>query len=308
MVAAGAGAGLLGGLRQQAGAAVRPCRRADSPLGRTLLLRAAAPLSTSAAVRKRALDGFNVALVRHGNTNKNPNDFERTLTEKGRAQARAASVYMRTLGPFAPVVVSSGAPRCVETARLALTESGITCENYHFTVVKPDCLYGGTLQPAGSMCFAQLGYAPLKEYRAAEHMLRYLDNYAERAVHELHAAASRCGHYGEPVPRLSAPPRLTLCVFGHAIYLPSIALRIAIERELGQEHMERILSTNTKEACGYFINQDSVRLLETEAAEVEAQLEAARARAEAAPPDGAAGEVVGGRDEEHEERAATAAM
>ena len=58
--------------------------------------------------------------------------------------------------------------------------------------------------------------------------------------------------------------RQTLCVFGHAVYLPSMALALAQQRGLSADNLDRVLDCNTAEASGYLVTADSVELLELE--------------------------------------------
>lgn len=203
----------------------------------------------------------NVALIRHGNTAPATPDIARRLTDKGRMQARAAagSYVLSRLAPIAPLVICSAAGRCVETATIALGEGeAVEGGRSAFKLVSSETLYDGTMQPDGSAAFAKLGYAPLAEYRAESATVRaLLDRYADDALDEISSIAST-----ELPPAITgAGRRPTLCVFGHAIYLPSIALLLAQRRGIGDT--AAVLETNTAECAGYLVTEGAVELLAT---------------------------------------------
>ena len=204
-----------------------------------------------------ALAAFDVALIRHGNTGPAATDLARTLTDKGSQQSKqaAAGYVTRRLGSIMPLVVCSAARRCAETATIAMMQGdAVEGGKAAFEIVKCQHIYDGTMQPGGSAVFQRIGYAPLRAYREdSAEMRELLDEYARESLAEVEAVAAR------------APPsdvRRTLCVFGHAVYLPSIALALAQQRGLGADSLDRVLDCNTAEASGYLVTADSVELLE----------------------------------------------
>jgi len=75
----------------------------------------------AAALRGR---GARVAFLRHGNTAKAATDFERELTETGRAQATAAGASFGARVLPIERALCSPAPRCRETLALFLASAG----------------------------------------------------------------------------------------------------------------------------------------------------------------------------------------
>ena len=207
-----------------------------------------------------ALAAFDIALIRHGNTGPAATDLERSLTDKGVQQAnKAATSYVsRRLGSIMPLVVCSAAGRCVETAYIAMTQGeAVEGGKTAFELVKCQKMYDALMQPGGSAVFKRIGYAPLRAYREdstdGAQMRELLDEYATLSLAEVAAVAARAP---------AADARRTLCVFGHAVYLPSIAFALAKQRGLSADSLDRVLDCNTAEACGYLVTADSVELLE----------------------------------------------
>ena len=203
----------------------------------------------------RALAIFDVAFIRHGNTQAASVDIERVLSERGRLQCEAAaSGYMRHLdAPLAPLALSSPAVRALETGRLLLGEDGPP------PIIPLSQLYDDLLQPSSSAMFSRCGYAPLIDYFAdsAEsrnllhtHARTTLDRIAEELEARLPAVAGD-----------ASPDRSTLCIFGHAMYLPATALRLATLRGHETESTELILNTNTQEASGFIVRRSASSLL-----------------------------------------------
>jgi Histidine phosphatase superfamily (branch 1) len=195
-----------------------------------------------------------VAFLRHGQTAPSQgSDFDRILTEEGRQQAReAGSSFGVHLKPFYPTLLSSPAPRTMETANLFLESSN----NYEseIQVVTDQVLYDGTMQPKGSPLFQKLGYAPLKDYLNHQDEQFRLDAqfvlgaYAHSAVDVI---INLVGRYDVP----QSDTNSTLWIVGHAIYLPAAALGVASLSGCKDCHL--ILSMNTLPAEGYLIDVEN---------------------------------------------------
>ena len=180
----------------------------------------------------------NVAFLRHGNTGKAANDMDRQLTQLGREQALSSGAsFGPALLPLAPTALSSPAPRCNETLRLFLDAAGAAPE-VRFVAE----LYDGTIQPGGSAAFADLGYAPLRDYHAAGHRETF-ESYAVSAAEAISAA----------VQGRDDGAAATLLVCAHAVYIPSAALFVAEALGTSQAGLDAILDCNTKEAEGYLV-------------------------------------------------------
>mmetsp|Transcript_16099 Transcript_16099/g.50495 ORF Transcript_16099/g.50495 Transcript_16099/m.50495 type:complete len:245 (-) Transcript_16099:171-905(-) len=145
-----------------------------------------------------------VAYLRHGNTEPNEVDFDRTLTKQGRWQAvAAAKSYGLSLRPFLPTALSSEAPRAVETAQIFLEDAGRDVE-----LVTDRSLYDGTMQPEGSAVFREIGYAPLDFYLKDGRANAVLGDYAENAAARVAATLAGFGQCSR---------RRTLVVVGHVL-------------------------------------------------------------------------------------------
>ena len=145
-----------------------------------------------------------LAYLRHGNTEPNEVDFDRTLTKQGRWQAvAAAKSYGLSLRPFLPTALASEAPRAVETAEIFLEDAGRDVE-----LVTDRSLYDGTMQPEGSAVFREIGYAPLDFYLKDGRANAVLGEYAENA-------AARVAETLEGFGQCSR--RRTLVVVGHVL-------------------------------------------------------------------------------------------
>ncbi len=64
-------------------------------------------------------------LLRHGDAAKGSPDAERPLTDKGRAQARAAGEALKALGVDFDACLTSPKVRALDTARIACTPLGV---------------------------------------------------------------------------------------------------------------------------------------------------------------------------------------
>lgn len=192
-----------------------------------------------------------VGFLRHGKTApaENGGDFERQLTDIGREQAREAGASFGKLSrPFFPTVLTSIAPRTMETAQLFCEASHEKVQDFY----NPRVLYDGTMQPDGSKLFRKLGYAPLKEYLDAvddddrQVAQPVLGAYAHNVANVIMEAVQNTSQ--------TFQDGTTLWIVGHAIYLPAAALGVASLLECNEDGKELILSTNTKEAEGYLID------------------------------------------------------
>jgi hypothetical protein len=189
-----------------------------------------------------------IALLRHGQTAPSTGvDFDRVLTDLGREQANQAGAgFGRDLGPFAPRMLVSPAPRTVETAEIFKAAAGQ--QQVQLKPVQP--LYDGTMQPKGSALFKKLGYAPLLDYltnsvdQERQDAQKVLGAYAHVVVDEIMIECTE--------KEISQPAPCTLWMVGHAIYLPAAALGIA--SLLDCEGLDIILSSNTKEAEGFLVD------------------------------------------------------
>ena len=224
-----------------------------------------------------------VAFIRHGNTSPASVDFERTLTEVGRTQARIAGAsYGTKLHPFSDEAICSSAPRCVETANIFLESLAETLvqqqqqqqqqqdlsmsEESNITKLSLQSqLYDGTMQPEGSRLFNEIGYAPIRSYLANKNLD---DADAARVVLGKYASSSLDIMYdlAQEGKKLVIPNERdigrTLLFFAHAVYLPSAALSLAAALDC-YDGLDLILDTNTKEAEGYCIDifNENVSLL-----------------------------------------------
>ena len=199
-----------------------------------------------------------VGFLRHGKTGPTPEngaDFDRQLTEEGREQATAAGqAFGKSLLPFHSTLLASPAPRTMDTAKLFLDSSG-GLENIRIEPVQ--WLYDGAMQPEGSALFRKLGYAPLDDYVNSadkddrESSRKVLGSYAYsamRSILETLLAAERESAEGENTGGK------ILWVVGHAIYLPSVALQVALLANCDESSTDLILSTSTREAEGFLVD------------------------------------------------------
>jgi hypothetical protein len=219
--------------------------------------------------RSRDAGVSRIAFLRHGKTTKakNGEDFDRLLTDEGREQAKEAGrSYGKSIQPFYSVTLVSPAPRTMETAQIFLQAAGAT-ESTRLTPVQS--LYDGTMQPKGSQLFQKLGYAPLRDYLDSDDATdrqvarKLLGAYAHTTVDAILEAI-------EPSSSLPASTNTatttdsartsTLCIFGHAIYLPAAALAVASLADCGEDSIEILLSTSTREAEGYLIDLETSKI------------------------------------------------
>jgi hypothetical protein len=216
--------------------------------------------------RSRDAGVSRIAFLRHGKTAKAENgvDFDRLLTDEGRDQAKEAGLsFGKSLQPFYPVTLVSPAPRTMETAQIFLQAAGAT-ESTRLTPVQS--LYDGTMQPKGSQLFQKLGYAPLRDYLDSDDATdrqvarKLLGAYAHTAVDAILEAIEPSSPASTTATTTGSAPTTTtstLCVFGHAIYLPAAALGVASLAGCDKDSIEILLSTSTEEAEGYLIDLET---------------------------------------------------
>jgi hypothetical protein len=219
-------------------------------------------------LRSRDAGVSRIAFLRHGKTAKAENgvDFDRLLTDEGREQAKEAGLsFGKSLQPFYPVTLVSPAPRTMETANIFLQATGAT-ESTRLTPVQS--LYDGTMQPKGSQLFQKLGYAPLRDYLDSDDATdrqvarKLLGAYAHTAVDAISEAMEASSSLSASTTAGSAPTtrKSTLCIFGHAIYLPAAALAVASLADCDKNSIEILLSTSTREAEGYLIDFETSKI------------------------------------------------
>jgi hypothetical protein len=214
--------------------------------------------------RSRDAGVSRIAFLRHGKTAKAENgvDFDRLLTDEGREQANEAGLsFGKSLQPFYPVTLASPAPRTLETAQIFLQAAGAT-ECTRLTPVQS--LYDGTMQPKGSQLFQKLGYAPLRDYLDSDDATdrqvarKLLGAYAHTAVDAISEAIEPSSSASTGTAATTGSARTnTLCIFGHAIYLPAAALGVASLAAFDKDSIEILLSTSTQEAEGYLIDLET---------------------------------------------------
>jgi hypothetical protein len=195
-----------------------------------------------------------VVFLRHGKTAPSAGtDFERSLTEEGRSQARQAGlVFGRGLNPYFSKALISPAPRTTETAEIYLSSA-----DAHATLLPIDILYDGTMQPKGSELFRKIGYAPLSSYLENDNddiripSQLVLGSYANSCVESIieQVSASTLEDASPSNRRFC-----TLLVVGHAVYLPAAALAVSNLLDC-QDSENTILQTNTREAEGYLVDR-----------------------------------------------------
>lgn len=211
-----------------------------------------------------------IAFLRHGKTGPKPDggvDFDRTLTDEGRDQARTsgASFGRNELPPYFPSVIVSPAPRTMETVALFLDAADSTAAIELNPVSEA---YDGTMQPEGSKLFAKIGYAPLSDYvenkrdeKDRETAQRVLGSYAHNMVNFIHNHVQQQYNFkgntnsdSAATTPTSTSTATTLLFVGHAIYLPAAALGVASLVGCDEVSQEMILTTVTQEGEGYLVD------------------------------------------------------
>ncbi len=217
------------------------------------------------------LSRFNaLVLVRHGNTSQAPRDFDRPLSDKGRAQC----VRVRTTGWLPNVardyriqlVIHSSARRCGETINEILKGQPSNAEGQPLSLSTPpppklvseSAIYDDILQPQAKGLYASCGHAPISDYfqqpGGREFLLSYADKVLSRLVH-----LSRSDSSTHSSPSLSDPDDCrgsAMVVVGHSIYLNALAYRLAEEAELPDKDMDLALHSCLDETDGFLLTQD----------------------------------------------------
>lgn len=197
-----------------------------------------------------------IAFIRHAKTLPAPDgiDFNRQLSEAGRSQARqAAASYGRfDLLPYFPLAMASPSHRTMDTAKLFLDENKTFGPKVEIRQI--DIAYDETMQPEGSDLLNDFGHGPLRNYLESRDRLdretsrqllgKYACDIAEAIVQTIS---------GEEKRSEDSKPS-TLLFFGHEIYLPSVALKVASLAGIEEPMVECLLDTATYEAEGYLVD------------------------------------------------------
>jgi hypothetical protein len=143
----------------------------------------------------------------------------------------------------------------METARLFL--SGANATDLNITPVP--ILHHGTMHPEGSRIFRKHGYASLDTYLLdpdeadrlviAGLLSSYADSVVETILEHFQSSTGVSAQITDPSPS-------TLCVVGHAIYLPAAALKVATMLQCCSDSasLQAIRGNITREAEGYLID------------------------------------------------------
>ena len=218
--------------------------------------------SSAAAARAWSAGGEGpVVFIRHANTcsaaEAGGDDFARTLSDKGHEQCKAG--LERTAPALAapplgmrenPVVVSSSAGRCIETARRMLGGAP--------RVIACSALYDGTCQPECSALFARHGYAPLRPYLADAEGAALLDAYATKALDEVALLMGRAD-----AEKAAGEPWVICC---HAVYTNRLALALGQALGLPAAQCDVPLDTNLQETDGFVVSEAGIARLSDVAA------------------------------------------
>ena len=197
-----------------------------------------------------ALAGLSrIVVIRHANTDRPPNDLDRQLTEKGRAQcAHAAGSWAAALGS-GPNVFRSRAQRTAQNAELIAGG----CAQRVVECIYPDDADANSPNRESwnkiNVVFARLGHVPLQEYIDHDDgaLALLIDEYAVNVWKEVLAVLEEGQKSGQPPPA-------TLAIFAHSIFGSAIAWAIARGLRLEEE---LILSTKVDEACAFVIEPGS---------------------------------------------------
>ena len=234
-------------------------------------------------------NGRAVAFLRHANTLSKAEcggvDFDRVLSE---AESRSAAarddgalggpLRRKAFGLGArPLVITSPAGRCVDTARRVLApklqwwerdDSGEpkALSEAAEPAIGPrlvQCaeLYDDTLQPGNERLFAKLGYAPLRAYLAEpggpELLLEAYAPTALRRIEELFDAHEQPVD-GAAAASAAAERGRVLVVCGHAVYTNAIALALARALAHAEAACDVPLDTNLQEVDGFLVSEAGV--------------------------------------------------
>lgn len=197
--------------------------------------------SSHSHIRQRLFSsGFlrRMVIIRHGNTDRPPNDLDRQLTSLGFNQCESAR---RWAPPFAPLVLCSRARRTQQTAQCLYPKSEIN---------ELDCMYP---EDGADRCpnripwdivnevFSTIGHAPLRTYLDHDggRLSPFLDQYAANVWNEaLAVAQARADGTG------------TLAIISHSIFLSAIAQFVASTFGLDSSCVRE---SKVGEACGFII-------------------------------------------------------
>src|SRR5438128_2663564 len=105
-----------------------------------------------------------ITLLRHGHADEHPDDFVRTLSDAGRAQASLAGEELERAGWAPAHVLTSAAPRALATAELAMRACGYTgkiqVERALYLASDAHCLALLRGTPAGAPSVLLVGHNP----------------------------------------------------------------------------------------------------------------------------------------------------
>lgn len=105
-----------------------------------------------------------ITLLRHGHADEHPDDFTRTLSDAGRAAARAAGEALANAGWVPAHVLTSSAPRALATAELAMQACGYTgriqSERGLYLASEARCLGALRRTPAQATSVLLVGHNP----------------------------------------------------------------------------------------------------------------------------------------------------
>ena len=217
--------------------------------------------AASLVMAARAAGVTHVIFCRHGNTPPTPPtapsrkdrphewklaDQAKPLTDRGQAQCVAAKSAWFGRLPVRHVLVSSPALRCGETAAFMGGRVQASSE----LADAPPVLMIESLYPAGQeeVCealHAQRGDAPLRGFLEVDGGVHAFGVYAERVCAELatkfrlHAAAREPGTY--------------LALFGHAVFLNSVAYALAAAAGVAECELDALLGIDLGESEGILV-------------------------------------------------------
>ena len=203
-------------------------------------------------IAARAAGVTHLAFIRHANSAPLPSskpdqphgwgvdDQTRTLTNRGQAQCVAARSAWYGACPTRPTIVCSPAMRATETGLFMSIEEGDA-------MVKPKCLTISGLHPASlkdtTACealFARFGYGPLRPYLDADGGEVAFGRYAQAVCCEL-AIKFRLNP-------IQAEQGTYVAIFGHAVWLNSMAYAVATAAGLDEGELDTLLDLELEEA------------------------------------------------------------
>uniref|UniRef100_A0A7S3NN62 Uncharacterized protein n=1 Tax=Aureoumbra lagunensis TaxID=44058 RepID=A0A7S3NN62_9STRA len=198
-----------------------------------------------------------ILFLRHAETKVGPrNDWERMLSDAGMSQSkRAGESFGRALQPFCNVVMSSPAPRCLDTIDHFF--KGVSQEVRSMRIVTDPTLYDGTIQPGASEVFKRLGYQSLSTYLkdggATSALEKYADDVVDQLINLLESSDNENKEDGQKIQPLKDKDQYqTLLFCGHAVYLPA-AGRLCAQLLGAPKHALRILTDSNMRPCEAFL-------------------------------------------------------